>query len=160
ADNKITLSSANTFTVAAGDNTLALGLAATNAAAGGAVSAFTLPSVAANTALELNVGGTVTSINVNPTAGGTGLLEGAGGIIEQINKQTANTGVTASVDAATGGLKLQGTSAFTIETAVTGLGLVADVTPQTNVTGTENLRDAKLSVSTPTLVIGATTIGL
>ncbi|WP_185265509.1 flagellin N-terminal helical domain-containing protein [Halopseudomonas xiamenensis] len=163
ADNKITLSSANTFVVDQGANTAALGLATNATTDGGAASAFTLNTVTTGSTLALNVGGTVTTIEINPTAGGTGRLEGAGGVIDQINKQSASTGVTASVDAATGGLKLQGTSAFTIETANTELGLVADATPQTNITGTENLRDAAIATGSTAigdLIIGSTAITL
>ena len=95
--------------------------------------------------LTLNVGGTQTSIALL----GTDQLEGANGIIAKINAETANTGVTASVDAATGGLKLSGTSAFTVVSGgVEGaLGLSAGGQPQTNATGSRNLRDDQLTAA-------------
>ena len=154
ADNQITLSSANSFEVAANANSLALGLTADASTARNVESAFTLPTAAGT--LGLNVGGTTTTITLDATS----KLEGAGGIIEQINEETANTGVTASVDSETGALKLQGTSAFSIVaggTALAGLGLVAGGAPQTNVTGTENLRDAAIQAGSA--AIGSFNIG-
>lgn len=155
ADNQITLSSANTFTVAAGANTEALGLAADDATDGGAASAFTLPT--ASGTITLNVGGTSTAIDLD--ADSNGKLEGAGGVIEAINAKTTETGVTASVDAATGALKLQGTSAFTITGADASTGLATGGAPQTNATGTANLRDATLAAGGD-LTIGTTPITL
>src|SRR5690606_5288147 len=110
--------------------------------------------------LVLNVGGTTTSIALEATD----KLEGADGIIAKINAETQNTGVTASIDAATGGLKLQGTSAFTLDagsddTVVTALGLAEGGMPQAGMSGTANLRDATLGANND-LTLGGQAIGL
>ncbi|WP_285275208.1 flagellin hook IN motif-containing protein [Halopseudomonas bauzanensis] len=153
-NDELVLSSANSFDVA-GDTATVAALGLTTVAAAGSVdSAFTLPE--ASGTITLNVGGTSTAIDLD--ADSNGKLEGAGGVIEAINAKTTKTGVTASVDAATGALKLQGTSAFTITGAGNNTGLVADATgapPRTSVTGTENLRDAQFSGTAGNISIGS-----
>ncbi|SDS57647.1 flagellin [Halopseudomonas litoralis] len=162
-DGNIQLSSDYSIAVTASVTSEALGLTTGNTPAEDrSAGAFTLPKVSGT--LSLNVGGTVTDIELAPTEGGTGRLEGAGGVLEQINAHTTNTGVTASVDAETGALKLQGTSAFNVTGAGNNTGLVADATgaaSRSSVTGTTNLRDAILDVGAAgDLTIGETGITL
>lgn len=151
AGDNFELSSANTIsTTGSTSGTLtAFGLGAS------IDSAFTLPTAVAGN-IVLNVGGTTTTIAL----AAADKLEGKDGIIEKINKETINTGVTASVDAATGGLKLQGTNAFTVDastdnTVATALGLAEGGAARTGVTGTTNLRDGTLQ-TTGTLILGST----
>ncbi|MEH6797846.1 MAG: flagellin hook IN motif-containing protein [Halopseudomonas sabulinigri] len=150
---EIALSSANTVSTVGSTaaTTTALGLGAS------IDSAFALPETAGGN-LVLDVGGTQTTIAL----AANDKLEGAGGILEKINAETANTGVSASVDSATGGLKLQGTSAFSVATGtVADLGLVVGGAPRTNTTGTANLRDATLTgPAAGDLTIGTTAITL
>jgi flagellin len=111
--------------------------------------------------LVLNVGGTTTAI----TLASTDTLEGTignGSIIDKINAETANTGVTASIDETTGGLKLTGSSAFTIDGSSTpgldaAFGFEFDGNAATSISGDVNLRDEKLQAGGD-LIIGATTI--
>lgn len=154
----IKLDSKDSFTVNANATSEGLGLttdATTNTVETSAFTSQTLGGAGGN--LTLNVGGTQTSIALSSAD----QLEGANGIIAKINAETANTGVTASVDAATGGLKLSGTSAFTVVAGgVAGdLGLSAGGQPQTNATGSRNLRDDQLAAG-GNLTLGATNIAL
>ncbi len=144
-DGTIKLDSKDSFTVTASDTSAALGLTSDNSTNTTETSAFTSQTLGATGNLTLNVGGTQTSIALLAAD----QLEGANGIIAKINAETANTGVTASVDAATGGLKLSGTSAFTVVAGgVEGaLGLSAGGQPQTNATGSRNLRDDQLTAA-------------
>lgn len=156
---KVELSSANSFTidVASTDQTVAaLGLSE-----GTTSSAFTLPNSGSAGNLVFDVNGTKTTIGLTLNS----KLEGKDGIIEQINAKTKDTGITASVDAATGGLKLQGISAFTIDASTTdtltseganSLGLTEGGVASTGVTGTTNLRDGQLAAA-GSLNIGSTT---
>ena len=95
--------------------------------------AFTAPD--ASGSLELSVNGNEFKIDLK-----TSTLEGSGGIIDQINAQSSNTGVKASIDATTGGLKLTGDDKFSITAANASLGLTVGAGSQST-TGTVNLRD-------------------
>jgi flagellin len=122
--------------------------------------------------LVLDVGGTKTSIAlaVGDSLTGTGAtqaLKDASSILVKINAQTANTGITASIDSATGGLKLSGTQAFTVDgTATTAavatkFGLAVDGGAQLDKLGTSNMRDGVLGVpNAGNLIVGGATIVL
>ncbi|HFL7938950.1 flagellin N-terminal helical domain-containing protein [Pseudomonas putida] len=133
--------------------------------------AFPKPTAVAGD-LVLNVGTTKTTITL---AGGEaitnpGFLEvppvGAAGVVEMINAKTADTGVTASVDSATGALKLTGTAAFTVDAASTGavttqFGLTTGGVAHTSQVGANNVRDGQLGATAATgLTIGSTNIAL
>lgn len=131
---------------------------------------FADPAVGTAGDLVLNVGTTKTTINLAATDtlngfGATQADKDASSILAKINAQTANTGITASIDSATGGLKLTGTQAFTVDATdttagvATGLGLATGGGNQLTKTGTENLRDGKLAAD-GTLILGDTTINL
>ncbi|EJN33087.1 flagellin/flagellar hook associated protein, partial [Pseudomonas sp. GM78] len=122
--------------------------------------------------LVLNVGGTKTTItlaagdSLNGT-GATQALKDASSILVKINAQTANTGITASIDSATGGLKLSGTQAFTVDgTATTAavatkFGLAVDGGAQLDKLGTSNMRDGVLGAANAgNLIVGGATIVL
>jgi flagellin len=124
--------------------------------------------------LVLNVGGTLTAITLGAgdTLNGSGpdqAAKDATSVLVKINSQTKNTGVTASIDSATGGLKLTGTQAFTVEgtdatTKTTGsistdLGLAMDGGAQLSKVGTENMRDG-ISGVPGDLILGNTSITL
>jgi flagellin len=134
---------------------------ATSAAVTGS-GAFAAPTLAAGAqTIVLDFGGSQTTINL---AGGEVLSDPAGGtgIVEKINTQAAGTGITASVDSVTGGLKLTGTGAFTVDagsTAAAGLGLATGGTAHTSQVGTQNMRDGVLVAATD-LTIGTTAVGL
>jgi flagellin len=129
------------------------------------------PAVAGN--LVLNVGTTKTTIVL---AGGEALTNpgflavppvGAAGVVEKINAETVNTGVTASVDSATGALKLTGTGAFTVDAtstaAVTGqFGLSTGGVAYTSQVGSKDVRDGVLGAAAAAtgLTIGSTNIAL
>ncbi|AHZ78713.1 MULTISPECIES: flagellin [Pseudomonas] len=131
---------------------------------------FADPAVGTSGDLVLNVGTTKTTITLATTDtlngfGATQAAKDASSILAKINAQTANTGITASIDSATGGLKLTGTQAFTVDATdttagvATGLGLATGGGNQLTKTGTENLRDGKLAAD-GTLILGDTTINL
>jgi flagellin len=107
--------------------------------------------------LVLNVGTTTTTIT-------TAATDTLSDVVTKVNLQTANTGVTASIDSATGALKLDGTQAFTIDASTTDalsttLGLSEGGGAQLSKTGTTNLRDGTVA-NNGTLVLGSTTINL
>jgi len=135
-----------------------------------AANVFTDPAVGTAGDLVLNVGTTKTTITLAATdtlkgSGATQADKDASSILAKINAETANTGITASIDSATGGLKLTGTQAFTIDATdttagvATGLGLATGGGAQLAKTGTENLRDGTLAAD-GTLILGGTTINL
>ncbi|MNH89560.1 A-type flagellin [compost metagenome] len=107
--------------------------------------------------LVLNVGTTTTTI----TTAATDTLTD---VVNKINLKTADTGVTASIDSATGALKLDGTQAFTIDSTTTDalsttLGLAEGGGAQLSKTGTANLRDGTVA-NNGTLILGSTSIAL
>jgi flagellin len=132
---------------------------ATSASVTGA-GAFAAPTLGAAGTIDIDIGGSTTTINL---AGGEVLSDPAGGtgIVEKINLQAAGTGITASVDSATGGLKLTGTGAFTVSggTSAAALGLATGGTAHASQVGTKNMRDGVLSAATD-LEIGTTSVGL
>lgn len=132
---------------------------ATSASVTGA-GAFAAPTLGAAGTIDIDIGGSTTTINL---AGGEVLSDPAGGtgIVEKINLQAAGTGITASVDSATGGLKLTGTGAFTVSggTSAAALGLAIGGTAHASQVGTKNMRDGVLSAATD-LEIGTTSVGL
>ncbi|WP_449101458.1 flagellin N-terminal helical domain-containing protein [Pseudomonas veronii] len=132
---------------------------ATSASVTGA-GAFAAPTLGAAGTIDIDIGGSKTTINL---AGGEVLSDPAGGtgIVEKINLQAAGTGITASVDSATGGLKLTGTGAFTVSggTSAAALGLATGGTAHASQVGTKNMRDGVLSAATD-LEIGTTSVGL
>nr|AAA62843.1 flagellin [Pseudomonas putida] len=109
--------------------------------------------------LVLNVGTTTTTI---AAAAGDTLQD----VVDNINLETSNTGVTASIDSATGALKLDGTQAFTIDASTddvlsTALGLAEAGGAQLSKTGTANLRDGVLGAGgAGNLTLGSTNIAL
>ena len=120
---------------------------------------FDAPTIGAGAAgnLVLNVGTTTTTI---AAAAGDKLSD----VVTNINLQTANTGVTASIDSATGALKLDGTQAFTIDAGTDDvlsakLGLAEAGGAQLSKTGTANLRDGTLAAA-GNLTLGSTDIAL
>ncbi|WP_047934144.1 flagellin [Pseudomonas putida] len=133
--------------------------------------AFPKPTAVAGD-LVLNVGTTKTTITLTGGEAITnpGFLEvppvGAAGVVEMINAKTADTGVTASVDSATGALKLTGTAAFTVDAASTGavttqFGLTTGGVAHTSQVGANNVRDGQLGATAATgLTIGSTNIAL
>ncbi|UGV29534.1 flagellin [Halopseudomonas aestusnigri] len=165
-DGNLVLSSDNDFTITASAYTAALNLTVDNTTARAVGAAFDKPVLGQAGDLVLNVGGSTTTITLAATDRLEGSLDGVDGIIEKINAQTVNTGVTASVDEATGGLKLTGTSDFTIDASsddpvVLALGMVESGNPSkeiSSVVGT-NLRDATLAADND-LTIGGVSIGL
>jgi flagellin len=132
-----------------------------------------VPATAVTGNLVLNVGTTKTTIAL---AGGEALTNprflevppvGAAGVVELINAETVNTGVTASVDSATGALKLTGTGAFTVDAtstaAVTGqFGLSTGGVAYTSQVGSKDVRDGVLGAPAAAtgLTIGTTNIAL
>jgi flagellin len=128
---------------------------AVGVAAAGVFDAPTIGGGAGN--LVLNVGTTTTTI---AAAAGDKLSD----VVTNINLQTANTGVTASIDTATGALKLDGTQAFTIDASTDDvlsakLGLAEAGGAQLSKTGTANLRDGTLATA-GNLILGSTSIAL
>ncbi|CAN7636304.1 flagellin hook IN motif-containing protein [Pseudomonas umsongensis] len=119
---------------------------------------FDAPTIGAGAGnLVLNVGTTTTTI---AAAAGDKLSD----VVTNINLQTANTGVTASIDSATGALKLDGTQAFTIDASTDDvlsakLGLAEAGGAQLSKTGTANLRDGTLATA-GNLTLGSTNIAL
>lgn len=109
--------------------------------------------------LVLNVGTTKTTITA---AAGDKLSD----VVTNINAKTADTGVTASIDTATGALKLEGTQAFTIDAGTDDvlsakLGLSEGGGAQLSKTGTANLRDGVMGAAgAGNLVLGSTSIAL
>jgi flagellin len=131
--------------------------ATTVGAAGAGV--FDKPTIGAGAAgnLILNVGTTTTTI----AAAGTDTLAD---VVTNINLKTADTGVTASIDSATGALKLDGPQAFTIDATTDDalsakLGLAEAGGAQLSKTGTANLRDGTLAAA-GNLTLGSTNIAL
>ena len=121
---------------------------------GVAPTGFATPTAAAGAGtLVLNVGTNLTTLNI---AAGDDLTA----IMGKINGVTANTGVTASVDKTTGGLKLDGTAAFSVDaTSTSNLGLSVGGAAQLSQSGTTNLRDGVLGTA-GTVILGTTTVNL
>ncbi len=153
--------------------TNAVGTASATAVGDVAEGAFPPPTVGgAGGDLVLDVGGTLTTITLGAgdSLNGTGVTQAAkdaSSILVKINAQTANTGITASIDSATGGLKLTGTQAFTVDATgtdadvVTGLGLATGGGAQLGKVGTTNLRDGVLGLANAgDLIVGGATITL
>ncbi|MCK8682136.1 flagellin N-terminal helical domain-containing protein [Pseudomonas umsongensis] len=153
-----------------------VGTASATAVGDATLGAFPAPSITgAGGSLVLNVGGTLTSIALatGDTLNGTGAtqaLKDASSVLAKINKETSNTGVTASIDSVTGGLKLTGTQAFTVEgtaatkttaSIATDLGLAVDGGAQLGKVGTTNMRDGVLGAANAgDLILGGTTFTL
>jgi len=130
---------------------------AVGVAAAGVFNAPTIGAAAGN--LVLNVGTSTTTI----VAAAADKLSD---VVTKINIETAKTGVTASIDSATGALKLDGTQAFTVDAATDDLlsaklGLAEAGGAQLSKTGaaTANLRDGTLSTA-GNLTLGSTNIAL
>jgi flagellin len=151
--------------------TNATGTSAATALAIGSATVFDTPTLGTGNggALVINVGTSTTSITLLDTdslngTGATQAAKDASSIIFKINAKTAETGVTASVDSATGGLKLTGTAAFTIDASTANvtsaaLGLNEGGTASSSVVGGSNLRDGVLG-NAGTLTIGGTAVSL
>jgi flagellin len=118
---------------------------------------FAAPTVGgAGTVLALNVGTTVTNIAVAAT-------DTLATVVGNINLKTADTGVTASVDAATGALKLTGTQAFTIDSTTdvdAELGLAKGGAAQLTQTANINLRDGQFAGTAGNLKLGTTSVAV
>jgi flagellin len=111
---------------------------------------FKLPTVGATGTLALNVGTTVTNITVSTA-------DTLATVVSNINQKTADTGVTASIDSATGALKLTGTQAFTIDSSTdvdAELGLAKGGADQLTQTANINLRDGQFAGTTGDLLLG------
>lgn len=148
-----------------------VGTAAATAVGVKAAGVFDDPKINASGSLVLNVGGTKTTIalTANDTLNGFGATQAAKdgtSVLAKINAQTANTGVTASIDSATGGLKLTGTQAFTVDATTTAgvgadLGLATAGGAQLAKVGTQNMRDGQLGAAAAgSLIVGGLTIAL